>query len=219
LGPGDFAGVFALLSERKRQASLQAETDLSYFELHRNVVEEAAREDSGLSQALQAFFRERVTVTALAMLPGFRDMEPGVRAVLAQTFRTKQYEDGAELFYEGAEICGLWLVLEGNVQVGCESTSGEVQPLRTLPPGHFLGTLAALEHAQTDGAAVAQGVVTTVTLWHRALVDLARQHPSLLKLRSQVAEEGLAITTHIWGGSAQLPTNLSPGFVQGDPRY
>jgi len=214
LKAGDFAGVFALLSERRRQANLKAMTDLTYFELHRNVIEKLARANPTMASALKDFFRERVVANVLSILPVFKKMDAGTRLMLAQRFKVKQYRDGDELFYDGAELSGLWVILEGVVHVGRENEDGEFTNAKTLLSGHFVGTVAALEAQQTDGAAVAEGDVTTVTLSHRAFAELAEVHPALKELRAPLAEAGLSVTPRIFGGSAQLPDNLQPSFLK-----
>ncbi|MEW5850347.1 MAG: cyclic nucleotide-binding domain-containing protein [Myxococcota bacterium] len=217
LRSGDFAGLFALLSERLRAASLEALTDLSYFELRRSVVERLVKEHPAFGLALRDFLRERVVANALALLPVFRELEPGARLVLAQGFKTKIYRDGDELFYQGAGVNGLWVIMDGTVNVGTEKDNGELDVTRKLPSGHFLGTVAALEGAETDAAAVADGDVTTVTLSTRALKDLADAHPALKELRAPLAAAGLSITERVFGGTAQLPSELSPAFLQPKP--
>ena len=194
-----------------------AVTDVSYFELHRSVVERIARENSQMSLALRNFFRERVVQNGLALLPVFCDLDAPTRVMLAQRFKTKHYRDGDELFYQGAPVCGVWMILEGSVDVGVDDEHGELNVHRSLPAGHFVGSVAALEGAVTDAAAVARGPVTTVALSHKAMLDLAQVHPGLRELTEPLRQSGLSITPRSFGGSAQLPHDLSPSFLQPAP--
>ncbi|GEM_PF-820428 len=213
--PGDVAGVFALVSDRRRQASLQASSDVAYFELHRNVLERLARENAGLADALQVFFRERVLFSALATLPIFRDMDPETRQDVAGRFKQKRYQDGDELFYEGAEMSGLWVILEGTVVLGGEHAGeGETFDVRhTLPAGHFLGALAGPGLGATEFSAQAKGSVLAAVLHHKSLQELVAAHPSLRDLEGAARVGGLVLGRHILGGSAQLPADLSPAFL------
>jgi CRP-like cAMP-binding protein len=212
LRAGDFAGVFSLLTDQRRHASIKALSDVTYFELHRRVVESLAGANSELARAISAFLCDRVVANALAMLPVFKEMDAEVRHRVARRFKLKRFSDGAELFYQGAELNGLWVVLNGAVHLGHETDSGELQAIRVLSAGHFLGTLAAYDGTSTDCSALAVGEVSTMTLPHRALVDLSQAYPGLKLLPRELAEVGFSVTPRVFGGTMQLPTDLETKF-------
>ena len=216
LGPGDVAGVFALARDRRRLATLRAVTDLEYLELRRAVVEKLAREHPPLGEALRDFFRERVVHNALSLMPVFKDMDPPTRADVAGRFRAKRYLDEDELFHEHAELCGLWVILEGVVQVGHEDEDGDLRTTAKLEAGSFLGTVAALRNESVSLSAVAVGSVTTVTLSHRALVELSQTHPLLLDMMDHLMDPQWRLAANVFGGSAQLPEDLAPPLVSSD---
>ncbi|MBI5497924.1 MAG: cyclic nucleotide-binding domain-containing protein [Deltaproteobacteria bacterium] len=215
LAPGDVAGVFALVADRRRQASMQAVTDIAYFELHRSVVEKLARDNKALQEALQGFFRERVIGAVLAMLPLVRDLDVAARQDVAARFRIKRYQEGDELFYAGTETSGLWVVLEGVVGVGTERADGEFETRQMLPPGHFVASLAQPKGAATELGALARGDVTTAVLNHKAIVEVMTAYPALRGIGEALDPAGFLLSPNVAAGSAQLPADLSPAFLQG----
>ena len=121
-------------------------------------------------------------------------------------------EDGDELFYDGAEVTGFWVVLEGAVGVGQETPDGTFEARHTLPAGHFVGSLGTPD-GHTEMGAQAKGATLTANLNHKGFMELSALHPSLKDLPQALAQAGLLLTPHILGGSAQLPADLSPAFL------
>lgn len=214
LRAGDVAGVSALIGSRKRMASLRALTDVSYLELQRSVAERLMRQTPSLGAAIKDFVRERLVSNILGMLPVLSALPLEERTALAGRFKAKHYIYGDELFYENADVCGLWVILEGQVSVGHESKSGDVDATVTLGPGQFVATVAALKGKTTDLCAVASGTVTTVTLSHRTLLDMAEEHPALRDLMDHLPDPAWKLGAHVLGGHAAVPSDqavASPG--------
>jgi CRP-like cAMP-binding protein len=203
LGEGDLAGVFALMSAQTRQATLTAETDLEYFEIDKDAIDKLVQDHPTVKETLAHFFRERLLLNLLASLPFFAALSAQERQALAKRFQDRDFEPGDELFFEGAEHDGIWVVLDGRVAVGHE-TDGAIDRKVLLGPGDFVGSLARLDTAQTDLAAQATTVARCAILAHKAFSDLLAAHPNVSSARERFAKAGVMVGAHVFAGNGTL---------------
>lgn len=87
----------------------------------------------------------------------FRDALPEDLTDLIEHIRLDTFEDGAEVFAEGADGTRLYLVLEGSVDVCKQSPGGRSQKLATLPEGAIFGEIGFLSGAARSASAHASG--------------------------------------------------------------
>lgn len=207
LGEGDIAGVFALMSAQTRQASLTATTDLEYFEIDRLAVDELIHKYPAMKVTLGRFFRERLLLSLLASLPFFQKLDAAERQGLARRFQDRDYEPGDELFFEGAENDGLWVVLEGRVSVG-QDVDGKHDKKLELGPGDYVGSLARVDTAAADLGAVATTVTRAAVLPHKAFSELLEKHKDIAGVRDRFARAGVMVSEHVFAGNGTLTGHL-----------
>lgn len=208
LSEGDLAGVFALMSAQTRQASLRAVTELEYFEIDRAAVDELMQTWPSVRMALHKFFRERLLLNVLASLPFFQTLDARERQDIVRRFQDRDYQPGDELFFEGAENDGLWVVLEGRVHVGSTDIDGSVQKKLELAPGDYVGSLARVDAAQADLSAVAKTVAAAAMLPHKAFSDLLAQHKDIAGVRDKFRAAGILVGEHVFAGNGTLAGHL-----------
>ncbi|OGQ17310.1 MAG: hypothetical protein A2138_25675 [Deltaproteobacteria bacterium RBG_16_71_12] len=208
LSEGDLAGVFALMSAQTRQASLRAVTELEYFEIDRSAVDELMQTWPSVRAALQTFFRERLLLNVLASLPFFQKLDARERQDIMRRFHDRDYQPGDELFFEGAENDGLWVILEGKVHVGSTDIDGSVQKRLELAPGDYVGSLARVDAAQADLSAVAKTVAAAAVLPHKAFSDLLEQHKDIAGVRDKFRAAGILVGEHVFAGNGTLAGHL-----------
>jgi CRP-like cAMP-binding protein len=198
LSEGDIAGVFALMAAQTRQASLTALTDLEYFEIDRVAVDDLIHAHPAMKATLARFFRERLIQALLASLPFFQNLDVAARQELVKRFSDRDYEPGDELFFEGAENDGLWVVLEGRVQVGASIN---------LAPGDYVGSLARIDTAQADLGAVARTVAKCAMLPHKAFSELLEKH-DITSVRERFQTAGVMVGAHVFAGNGTVQGQL-----------
>jgi CRP-like cAMP-binding protein len=203
LGEGDVAGIFALMSAQTRQATLTATTELEYFEIDRSAIDDLVQTQIGVRQALEKFFRERLLLNLLAGLPFFSNLSAQERQSLARRFTDRDYEPGDELFFEGAEHDGIWVVLNGKVALGREKDGAFVGE-KELVPGDFVGSLARLDTAETDMGAQAMSTTKCALLTHKAFSELLSAHPDLAAARERFTGAGVMVGQHVFAGNGTL---------------
>jgi CRP-like cAMP-binding protein len=207
LSEGDIAGVFALMSAQTRQASLTAVTDLEYFEIDRGAVDDLIHKYPAMKVTLARFFRERLLLSLLASLPFFQSLDVRERQDLVKRFQDRDYEPGDELFFEGAENDGLWVVLEGRVSVG-KDVDGKVQKKADLSPGHYVGSLARVDAAEADLGAVATTVTKAAVLPHKAFSELLERHKDIAGVRERFQRAGVMVGDHVFAGNGTVTGHL-----------
>ena len=80
LGPGSFFGEFAVLSDQRRHASVQAIEPLELLEIRRELIDELVAAHPGVARTLRTFYRERLLQTLLATAPFFQRLSAEERA-------------------------------------------------------------------------------------------------------------------------------------------
>lgn len=204
LGPGDFAGLFALLAAQQRNARLTALAYTEYFEIHRSVVDQLVDRYPGVKAALGHFFRERLLMNLFAVLPCFSSLSAEERQDLTRRMKNKVYEEEDDLFYQGFEHDGLWVVLEGKVVVGKEGTP----PMLTLVPGDYVGSFAGIDEAPTEVGAIASERAVVALLSHKVFTDILTEHADLAQVRGAFQGADLMLTEHVFAGNGRLPGRL-----------
>jgi CRP-like cAMP-binding protein len=195
LGPGDFAGVFGLVVDLPRQATLKATSDLEYFEIDRLAIRELIDKHPAAEDALATFFRERLLLNLLGSLPVFSNLTTEQREATAASFKVKTFDVGDTLLDEGSDRDGLWVLLSGDVAV----RQGD-QVLRTLRVGEYVGSLARTREATTAVKAVATGYVEAAVLPHAPLNALLSKHPDLAEVEQVFADRSMMLDDVTFAG-------------------
>jgi len=211
LTEGDIAGVFALMASERRQATLIANTDAEYFEIDRLAVRALVDKYPIVEKELFGFFRERLLLNLLAVLPHFQSLSPVERQDLAARFIDRVYEPDDELFYEGANRAGLWVLLEGSVALSSEKRG----PVATLVTGDFIGSFAGVDGAEdgdddeTELSAVATTRTVACLLPHTVVEEILAAHGDIESVRARFKDADMLLTPHVFAGNARLAGNLS----------
>jgi CRP-like cAMP-binding protein len=207
LHEGDIAGIFALMAAQTRQASLTAICDLEYFKIDRFAIDELVQRHPPVKVTLARFFRERLLLSVLASLPFFQTLESRERQALVKRFKDRDYEPGDELFFEGAENDGLWVILEGRIQV-MKEVDGKAKKILQLAPGDYVGSLARVNTAQADLSALATTVTKAAVLSHQAFSELLDKHKDIASARECFVRAGMMAGDHVFAGNGTLTGQL-----------
>jgi CRP-like cAMP-binding protein len=198
LGPGDVAGLFALVRTEARQASLVATTALDYFEIDRAAVERLLQRHPTSRAALAVVLRDRLVATLCAEVPLFSRLPADERQRVLGDFAVTLVADAERIFPADHVDDGFWIVLDGALVIGEDRDDGRVDPCAHLLPGDWVacaaGTLA------TPAGVSAQAVGPT------ALAALTPATMRTLLLRGGAdARDALGVTQEctptVWTGS------------------
>jgi CRP-like cAMP-binding protein len=144
LGPGSFFGELALLSDRRRHATVQAVEASQLYELPRQVMEELGARHPEVRPALERLYRERLIATLVGHAPFFQPLPEDQRLALMTRFTGARVPPGEVVIREGEKGGGLYLILLGEVEVTRRGPSGKPTRLATLGEGTYFGEMSLL---------------------------------------------------------------------------
>ena len=198
LGPGDIAGLFALVRTEARQASLVATTPLDYFEIDRAAVERLLQRNPTARAALAVVLRDRLVATLCAEVPLFMRLPEDERQRVIGEFVVVLAADAENVFPTARIDEGFWIVLDGALVVGEDRNDGRIAPSAHLLPGDWVACAAG-------GLAVPAGM-SAQAVGRTALAALTPATMRTLLRRGGVdAKDALGVThectPQVWTGS------------------
>ncbi len=167
LHDGSVFGEMALLSDQPRTASVVALDDCDLLEFDRDSLRAAATELGTIASALESFKKERLLQNLFATSPLFQPLDRKQRLDLARRFTAHRVAAGAPVIREGEPGRGVFVVLEGAVDVSKRDGDEKVL-LATLGVGEVFGEISLL-HDEPTTATVTAGVESQVLFLERAL--------------------------------------------------
>jgi len=209
LGEGELIGLFALMMHEVRTASVRAATDVEYFEVHRDALDALVERFPEVKESLAQLFRERLLLNILCALPFFSELPSSQREDMAKRFIDKKYDKGDDLFVQGTDIDGLWVILEGEARVERETTMPGISTKALLHPGDFVGSLAGSREEDTQLGATALTSVRAALFPQRELRQLARDNKRFAAFSAVLDEEGLLLSPNVYAGNGRIPGRLT----------
>jgi CRP-like cAMP-binding protein len=202
LGEGDFFGEMALLSGAPRAATVVAEVQSELLELAADALLEVARAHPHLAASLRRFYRQRLLANAMAVSPIFRPFTKGDRKLIMERFRAREIVIGETVILEGEPSDGLYVVLEGAVDV-VKRKDGAPLVVGQLREGDLFGEMSCLRKAPASASVVVRRGGTLLKLPRRDFDDLVVSYPQILELVAELSEERSENLDAILTGHAQ----------------
>src|SRR5476649_2422035 len=107
---------------------------------------------------------------------------PDARARLVACMIREDHPDGAYLFHEGDAADGIYLVLEGEVEIVRVAGTHE-KILDSIPSGDYFGEVAVLDGFGRSTAARARGAISVARIPRTALLEILAAGPGSLTLK------------------------------------
>ncbi|HYT60567.1 MAG TPA: cyclic nucleotide-binding domain-containing protein [Haliangiales bacterium] len=98
---------------------------------------------------------------------------------LEQTAQLKAYKAGRNIFQEGDPGDGLYIVVEGKVQITCLVGQDQRRVLSRLGPGDFFGEMAVLDSQPRSATATAEVDTQVYFIFRDDLLKILARSPSL----------------------------------------
>jgi CRP-like cAMP-binding protein len=179
LGPGSFFGEFALLTDRRRHASVRALDECELLSLQRTDLMELIEEHPSVAWTLRVFYQQRLMAMVIATSPLFQAVpNPDRRAVLSR-FAHRRILEGEVVIEQGKPGTGFFVILVGEVSVTCTDKDGQEVPLGSLSEGDYFGEISLLTGSFAEATVRANQITEVLTLNARDFYDLASQHPEI----------------------------------------
>jgi CRP-like cAMP-binding protein len=188
LGEGDFFGEMALLSGAPRAATVVAEDPAELLEFPADALLGVARAHPQLAASLRRFYRRRLVANALATSAIFRPFAAEDRGPIVERFRGREVREGEKVIREGDPAGGLYVVLEGALDVVKRKGAAEVVAGR-LGAGDVFGEISCLRKVPATASVVARRAGALLELPRSAFDELVIAYPQILEHVAGLSEE------------------------------
>lgn len=159
---GEFFGEMGLLSGRRRIATVRATTQCALIETPRRVMLKLINSVQAMRRSLDEVAIKRIVHACIGLTLSEDDLND-----LASHAVIKQYAAGEELFHEGDEADGLYLIRRGSVTVSRMMAGREVV-LFYVAAGNYVGEMSLIS-GEPRYATVRAAIATEAIL-----IDVAR---------------------------------------------
>lgn len=194
LGPGSLFGELALITSKPRYATVKTTQPAELFAVGRELVDELARSHAELAGDIAAFARRRVLMNLMATSKLFSPLEEAERRALLKLFSPRVVEPATVLIEEGAEPEGLFVVVEGQVEISKTDDSGDRVVLAYLAGGDVFGEIGLVEDRPTTATATAAEHSVVLFLAKDAFAKFVDEHAALKAYLSSLSAERLEET-------------------------
>ncbi len=202
LGEGEFFGEMALLSGAPRAATVTAEGPGEVLELPAALLQEVAGRHPHLADSLRRFYRQRLLANAMAVSPIFRPFGRAERKAIIERFRSREVAAGEVLIREGERSDGLYVVLDGVVDV-TKRRGGEAVLAGQLREGDLFGEVSCLRKTAATATVTARRAGSVLRLPRADFDALVMTYPQILELVSTLSDERLEGLEAILSGHAE----------------
>ena len=194
LAAGHIFGEMSLLTQKPRNASVLTTQPTELFEIDRQALEAVARRHPAILEDLVRFARRRMIKNLIGTSPVFRTLDEDERLTIISAFETRVAKPREVLIKDGQAPLGLFMVLEGELEVSLPDEDGEQVILGYLREGEVVGEISLLDNSLTKArvAAVERSVV--LHLPKAKFDELVEAHPQLSAYLRELSSERLVET-------------------------
>jgi CRP-like cAMP-binding protein len=179
LGAGSLFGELALIRAKPRGATVTTTQASELFEIGRQIVEEVAASNASITEDLVRFARRRLIMNLMATSKIFNPFDDAQRLQILKAFMTRLVDPGAQIIREGTQPNGLYILLEGEVEVSKIDEGGDKVVLAYLREGEVFGEIALLEKRLTTATVTAADKSVLLYLDRTRFEDFLGEHPKI----------------------------------------
>ncbi len=201
LGEGDFFGERALLSGAPRSATVVAEEPSELLVIRAEVLRSLAGRHPHLAASLRRFCRQRLLANALAVSPIFRPLGRQDRAAVMARFRERVVRPGEVVIREGTPADGLYVVLEGVLDVSVRGV-GTDRLVGQLREGDLFGETSCLRKSGATATVTVKRDGSLLRLPRADLDALLMTYPTVLEAMSRLSEDRAESQEAVLSGAA-----------------
>ncbi len=183
LGPGNFLGEIALITDHSRSSTVRARTDAHLLEIDRDMLRTIAAEAPEIVTALLRLVRTQLADRMTRTSELFRPFTDAQRSTLAAKFELVEIERDTFLATRGSRIDGLYLMVAGQAKV-----SRDGKPFCQLAPGDVFGQESLLSRSASAADVVAASRVLALRLPSFAFTEVIMTHPQILAYLADLAD-------------------------------
>ena len=187
VGEGDVFGEMALVTDSPRIATITAAGPVEAFELKRDVLQSLGQGAQSLLDALARQVCDRMVGNLMSLSPLFSGLDAERRGALITRFQSRLAHPGEAIITEGEHAPGLFIMLDGRVQV---SVQRGLQPqiLTHLREGDVFGEISLVRG--TPATATCTAVRRTMLMWlpSASFSELKNSYPKVVEAIAELGE-------------------------------
>jgi CRP-like cAMP-binding protein len=119
------------------------------------------------------------TMQVLVKVPIFADLEEKELIEVEKIVHRRKYKKGEPIFRMGDPGLGMYIIVEGSVEIVEELDNEERKHLADLGDGSFFGDLALLDESPRSASAIAKSECDMIGFFRPDLVDLLYRRPQI----------------------------------------
>jgi CRP-like cAMP-binding protein len=208
VGPGDFFGELALVSEGPRLATVVATERTVLLELTRPRMEAAAAKHPVVEQAVQAFYRRRLVENLLRSSPLFTTLSSEQRQAVAREFDLRAVPARQILLTQGQPGDAFYLLLRGQCRPYLEQPNGKKVALPDLREGDVFGEISLLLDKPVSATVRAESACVVLRLDRAAFERHILSQPGMKGMLMRMGTERLQRTARLMSGRDLIEGDL-----------
>lgn len=202
---GEAFGIFGLFAGQMRAASARAIGNAEVLEVPGAALSQVVSGHPAARNAVSRFYKERLLENFLASSPIFDSLDAVARGLLIGQFRERRFPSGARVVSPGEVFNGLFLVIDGELQVSKRLGAARDEILARLTKGQFFGVVSALSGTPCRVQIVATADTMLTLLPQRAFNEFVKDYPTLRLLPQRLSQEGLLVEKDVFVGGTGIP--------------
>jgi len=195
LKAGDFFGEFAYFTGGKRQATVEAKTDLELLEISKADMDDILEKYPQVKELMLRFYKERVLDNLLALSPLTSSLSPEDRRKLIERLELQEVAPGEVVVKEGDPGDSMYLIKSGKVEVTTlDPRDRRRLTLARLGAGEFFGEVSLIKNKPRTATITALNPTELLHMDRPAFEQLSKEHPELVKMLEQIIEKRVEAT-------------------------
>ena len=193
LHEGDFLGEIAFMSDKRRSATIKAETPCQLLSWKGEAIKLLNAMHPQVTKVLFEAFWERSLDTVLSLSPLFSHLDKNGRKEIIGQFQSTSYSPEEIVLSEGEENPEgtLYIVKKGEAAVFTKETGNFKKPIAEFKVGDIFGEYSALLNKPCTATVMAKSPLEVLTLPRHVFVEIIKKDTQAAEILEEIRRERL----------------------------
>ena len=187
LGGGALFGEMAMITEKPRQATVVTTQPSELFEIDKATLAAVAEDHPQVTDEIVKFARRRLLFNVMATSALFQPFDRAQRIDILKRFEPVVVEAGSAVITDGETSKGLFVIVEGEVEVSKVDDGGDRVVLAYLKAGDVFGEISLVEDKPATADVRVADKSVLLCLEHSRFKAFADAHPEILAVLKELS--------------------------------